>query len=86
MDYSLTFVTGPAKINHVSANSPSYIFANICSSQYSIPFPLISKESSLNFAVVIGILMVHKLCIEQSQKMAILLRLIFGGLVTCVTR
>ena len=37
--------------------TPSYIFANIFSSECGIPFPSISEESSLNSAVVTEILL-----------------------------
>ena len=37
-------------------STPCYIFANIFSFEYSIPFPWISEESPLNSAVVVEIL------------------------------
>ena len=36
---AIKIVTGPAKINHVSANYTELYFANIFSSECGIPFP-----------------------------------------------
>ena len=49
-------LTGPAKINHMSANYTKLYFGNIFSSECGIPFPSISEESSLNSTVVTEIL------------------------------
>ena len=44
-------VTGPAKINHVSANYVKLYFANIVRSKCSIPIPYAAEESPLNSAL-----------------------------------
>ena len=52
------FVTGPAKIDHVSKNYTKVYFANIICSEFSILFLLAGEESPLfNSAVVMKILL-----------------------------
>ena len=56
--HTIIYVTGPAKINHVSANYTELYFSNIFSSEYGMQCPLISEESPLNSAVVTEIFIV----------------------------
>ena len=87
---SILFVTGPAKINHVSVNYIDYIFANIFSSECDSPLPSISEESPLNSAVVTEILLCSykqfvsydRAKTEKNRRFFALTWLIFVGPVT----
>ena len=50
-------MTGPAKIDHVSANYTELYFANIFHSECTTPFLKVAGESPLNSAVVMKILL-----------------------------
>ena len=51
------YVTGPAKIDHVSRNYIEFYFANVFHSECSIPYLSATEESPLNSAVVVKILL-----------------------------
>ena len=52
-----SYVTGPAIIDHVSANYKEVNFPNIFCYECTIPFPYAAEECPLNSAVVMMILL-----------------------------